>query len=84
MRNIVGGSIFCSNNRRTCLLKFLIRVLNEKCIGYTHMLQDNSPYILTTATATCRSISDFGLNQTSNFSCDEPNLVKFIKILTSG
>ena len=52
MRNIVGGSIFCGNNRRTCLLKFLIRVLNEKCHGYTHMLQDNSPYILTTATAT--------------------------------
>ena len=51
MTNIVGGSIFSSNNRRTCLLKFVIKVLNEKCHGYTHMLQDNPPYILATATA---------------------------------
>ena len=50
MRNIVGESIVCSNNRRTCLLKFLIKVLNEKCHGYTHMLQDNPPYVLATAT----------------------------------
>ena len=53
MRNrIVGGSIFCSNNRRTCLMKFLIKILDEKCHCYTHMLQDNPPYILATATAT--------------------------------
>ena len=52
MTNIVGGSIFSSNNRRTCLLKFVIKVLNEKCHGYRHMLQDNPPYILATATAT--------------------------------
>ena len=52
MRNIVGESIVCSNNRRTCLLKFLIKVLNEKCHGYTHMLQDNPPYVLARATAT--------------------------------
>ena len=51
-KRIVGGSIFCSNNRRTCLLNFLIQILNEKCHGYTHMLQDNPPYILATATAT--------------------------------
>ena len=52
MRNrIVVGSIFCSNNCRTCLLNFLIKILNEKCHGYTHMLQDNPPYILATATA---------------------------------
>ena len=75
MRNIVGGSIVCSNNRRTCLLKFLIKVLNEKCHGYTHMLQDNPPYILATATATVVQLVT---------SCDEPNLVKLIKILTSG
>ena len=44
MRNrIVGGSIFCSNNRRTCLIKFLIKILDEKCHCYTHMLQDNPP-----------------------------------------
>ena len=52
MTNIVGGSIFSSNNRRTYLLKFVIKVLNEKCHGYRHMLQDNPPYILATATAT--------------------------------
>ena len=53
MRNrIVVGSIFCSNNCRICLLNFLIKILNEKCHGYTHMLQDNPPYILVTATAT--------------------------------
>ena len=46
MTNIVGGSIFSSNNRRTCLLKFVIKVLNEKCHGYRHMLQDNPPYKL--------------------------------------
>ena len=50
MTNIVGGSIFSSNNRRTCLLKLVIKVLNEKCHGYTHMQQDNPPYILATAT----------------------------------
>ena len=60
MRNIVGGSIFCSNNRRTCLLKFLIKVLNEKCPGYTHMLQDNPPYILATATATVVQLMTLG------------------------
>ena len=52
MTNIVGGSIFSSNNRRICLLKFVIKVLNKKCHGYRHMLQDNPPYILATATAT--------------------------------
>ena len=53
MRNrIVAGSIFCSNNRRTCLMKFLIKILDEKCHGYTHMLQDNPSNILATATAT--------------------------------
>ena len=73
MRNIVGGSIVCSNNRRTCLLKFLIKVLSEKCHGYTHMLQDNPPYILATATVVQLVTS-----------CDQRNLVKLIKILTSG
>ena len=43
MRNRIVG---------TCLLNFLIQILNEKCHGYTHMLQDNPPYILATATAT--------------------------------
>ena len=81
MTNIVGGSIFSSNNRRTCLLKFVIKVLNEKCHGYTHMLQDNPPYILATATVV-QLVT--GSDQTSNVSCNEPNLDKFIKILTSG
>ena len=60
MRNrIVGGSIFCSNNRRTCLMKFLIKILDEKCHCYTHMLQDNPPYILATATATVVQLVTF-------------------------
>ena len=29
---------FSSSNRLTCLLNFLIKILNEKCHGYTHML----------------------------------------------
>ena len=64
MTNIVGGSIFSSNNRRTCLLKFVIKVLNEKCHGYRHMLQDNPPYILATATATATVVQLVTLAQT--------------------
>ena len=57
MRNrIVVGSICRSNNCRTCPLNFLIKILNEKCHGYTHMLQDNPPYILAMATATATAV----------------------------
>ena len=38
MKNRITGSIFSSSNRLTCLLNFLIKILNEKCHGYTHML----------------------------------------------
>ena len=38
MKNRIAGSIFSSSNRLTCLLNFLIKILNQKCHGYTHML----------------------------------------------
>ena len=70
MRNrIVGGSIFCSNNRRTCLLNLLIKTINEKCRGYTHMLQDNPHYSRDgdgDSDSDGRSISEFGSGQTLN------------------